>query len=736
MIDDQNNPCCKVLIPPQSLQMSPDEEENMVQYAINRSNYWRQEMGWTPGSGMSFERESWLWKRHVATRMYEGDFSHRMIPGNIFARVNLTLNMVLQFIEQHKSRMCDDLLGSEKFFGVVPEGPEDQHPVLQDVEHVLHDSSMRLGLQDKFKRAVLNAMIRGEAVPKLTRKVERKVEQRKVRLVMSEGMPARDSRGGLITSLDRWEVLPENPAMKFMVRDPRVMMSAAVPPLLGPEVEMPVTVAQTTGCDFAFPHWSDLIIPPLAQSLDSAELLGHCFMMAVPDLFDTLPEMITQTSQGKAYLDEVKGSGATDNPTEQQKAVAARGEKNDATQDEHERAFRQRRYTELYFRYDVRGNGRYEHMAMLIDHEAQWPIYYGLASEILTWTDRHHPFEEPFRINPLEDRWYGRGYYEQYGDKSLFVDKCWCRIELELQRSGNLLIENRQASLNGQAGKPIMFRTTETIQTSGQARPEDVISVVKVQAQVVEIEKSMETMLQKMQSEAGVTSPGDAVSTGMDAANTLGGMQILEQQKSTNLREREAELLSGMNAALKGVAQIEFHGELELQKIAKLLDSKKMPGQPLPQIMAPQKGAGVPGSGFPVPGGQEGPPPAGPEQGPPPPPSPAEMEAMLTGMDRAKRLQMWAIQNSKALCNVIKIFVTRSRQAKLYEQCTKIIQVIDKWLSYPPQVRPNLYDTYADMLRALDVANPDVLLGPKNPPMLPAGPPVMAGAPAELNQAA
>lgn len=722
----------RALVPSKSVKLDRQAEDEMVTFVMSRLDTHRNQMGWTNDGG--YTKDSWAYKRHIATRMFEGDFSHRAVPGTLFGRINLTLNMAAQFIEQHKSRITGDLLSSEHFFGVGPEGSEDANPVLKDVEHVMHDAASRLGLQDKLKLAVGNALIRGEAVPKMTRVVRREqvTKCERVLIFTGDGSPQLDSRGGFIVESDKWVPVPDNAARKMLARDNDIQLPIDAGLYYSQQpFHLPVTVSMHSGCDFEFPHWSDLVIPVTAVSLDASELLAHCFMRAVPDLMDTLPPDAALTPQGIEYLKEVRGTGTTGeaNITEQARAQAHRGESVDRTDADDERGYRERRYDEIYFRYDWRKNGRYEHLVILIDRDAQWPIYYGQAAEIMPWTTKHHPFREPIRICPYEDRWYGRGYYERYGDAALFVDKCWCRMEAELQKSGNILIYNRQATEQGRAGKPITFRTTECLEMSGgNSDPEQVLHVVKVQAMTAEIENSMDTMLQKMQSDTGVTGPGDPQSDPMNLSKTLGEAQLADQNKSVVMREREGELLPGINSSLVGIAEIEFF-QPDLMALTKLLEKKQTSAAPLPQISAaPKPGASGPAPGLPAPAvgdgaqGSAAAPPAAGQPPPvplPPPPPPPDM--------RAEILIQWAKENSGELSKVIKLYVTRSRQAQLFDNSSRVIQVIDKWLMYPPEVRPNLWDTFCNMLRALEVQNPEQLLGPKNPPMPMPAPPV-AGA--------
>ena len=708
--EESSDAAPKVLYPPQSLQLTGEEEQEMVLYAIQRMRFWRQEMGWATGGLVGYEKNSWLWKRNSYTRMFESDFSHRAVPGSLFAKVNLSLGKIAMFIEQHKSRIVDDMLAGEKFFGISPEGPEDAGEILEDVERVLQSAATSQDLLERCKIAVKTALIRGECVPKIVRKISRTRVQQKVRVLMGTDGAQRDSRGELITSVDRWQADPNNPAVQYLVRDPRVTLPANVRTaamLSDAEIELPAIIAQTVGADFAFPHWADLVIPPTATSIDAAELKAHLFSLPYMDMVDTIPASIRDTPAVLAYLQAVQDSGQSEQGTEVQRAIKGRGEKTDVQADADQKAYKERTYAEIYFKYDVRGNGRYEDMALCVDLDLNYPIYYGPASQILTWTTRTHPFGEPTRIFPLEDRWYGQGYFEKYADKNLFVDKCWCRLELELQRSGNLLIENRQASLNAKAGKPIQFRTMETIQTASGFRPEDVVSVVTVPAQTMEIETALQNMEQKMEMEVGLSNPADATQ-GSVGADTLGAIQIMDAQKSTSLRERQGELGKGMNAAIVAFAEAELHGALDLPRIANLLEAQTIQARALPQVVDAQA--------MPPPEMQ------------PTPPMP-ELEPMpepLTGLQRAQAIQEWAKSNAKKLKNVIRVYVSNaSSPTQRIQRSNEVLRIFKDWLSLPPEVRGNAWDTYAGLLRDLGEKNPEKLLGSRNAEPVA---PVMAGA--------
>ena len=166
---------------------------------------------------------------------------------------------------------------------------------------------------------------------------------------------------------------------------------------------------------------------------------------------------------------------------------------------------------------------------------------------------------------------------------------------------------------------------------------------------------------------------------------------------------------------------------MDLTRIAALLDAKSEEGAPLPQVL-PAKAMPPP---MPAAGAEMAAPGPVPAQELPPPPVEA---AMMTGMQRAERMQAWAVKNSKGLHNVLKVYVSNaSSPTQRIQQSNEVIRIVDKWLAYDPAVRPNLWDTFANLLRDLGQKNPEKLLGPKNPPPMPT-PPVIGPGPDAPNQ--
>lgn len=709
----------RVLLPSNTMRLDRRTEDKVVAFVKERVSAHREAAGWDAGG--IWRRGSWGWKRLIASRMFEQDFEHRKAERSLYAASNMSLNMPLQFVEQHKSRIVRNLLKNDTFFGIIPEGPEDQSDVLRDVERWLHSRGRKARLCNEFRSALTGILVRGEAVAKTTLRVKQETEDLRVRPLMSNGMPFVDPvTGRSLTDRDeaQWEPDPGNPARVRHRSLPHLSLPAGVPREYGEEHITAVVLRSCRGAHVSFPHWGDLVIPVNATHLDNAELIAHRYQMAACDMMDQLEDARLNQVAKKAYLESVRGRGVEgddDAASERSQPNKRQGEDETAIPEPSgDLSYRERMYVEAYLRMDWRGTGRYERVAILFDWQDMWPIYYGPVAEMMPWTDAPHPFTVS-RVFPVEERWYGRGYFEHYHDEADFADLCWNRAELELRTSGRKIVENKDKHLAGRAGLPLNLRSPETLQVEGSTLPEEVLKVVEVPPRAEPILGTMDIILQKLQSRAGVIGPGDPQSEALNNSNTLGEAEIAEGNKSVSIEERESEITDGLNAVLKQFAEIELDERtMDHAALRRLMETTAPPGTtPLPQV--------IPQQAQPSAASAE-------DTGPRPAVASVEIpqaEAIEPpGADeRVEAVMEWVRRASDDLGDVIKIHISASRDAQALPRARAKLDTLDRWMALPPAVRRAQRTVYADILRALDEPNPDALLGHDSPEEMPPPPP-------------
>lgn len=704
----------KVLVQ-SSLRLSPEREQAMVAFCLDSLSAIKRERG-HEGPGQ-YQRGSWMWKRAIATARFNNDFRDREQDPttNVFRTRNLTWNQAKIFVNQNKARMSRDYTG--RWFAVTPEGVEDGHPALKPAERYFQMRASDQRLDEMIVNDGIRAtLIRGESVYRAIPNRTTRRERQKVRVMLDgERSPVKDSRGEIVTELDQWLVLPDDPTREFLLRDPKVIRQVASTPypLSDSAHELLVMVENPSGCDLSFPFWGDFFASIYAKSLDAAEVKGHAFEMKVDDLFDTLPNHML-TSQAELYYEQYHQGGSNVPKTEHLQPRLIKGEQQEGPQVVNDPgALGRNHYAEFWFRWDAYGKRRRENLMMLLDVENNWPIWYGPASEVLKDTHRHHPYG-CLRTRPVEGRWWGTGHYEEHMDLCEEVDADLCRLSIEKAKSGNLLFEDPTKTEEGKAGIPLSFRGPSTFRlTGGSTAASEVLQVVKVQAQTAEIVSCLEQNMQALTSRGGMLTPGEAEASNLDAAQTLGGLQILDKTKTIANDDLEDEITKGIDDLLEVWTEYEVRNP-DVQQLFELLAGALVEEEPA-QVEALE------------------------------PPEPGEVPEAIEPPKKQSTavLEMLASLKGRKARTALKVVRTKSRSTQIIATQQNVKVLLDEYSKLPAPLRKAQRDSYLSMLQALDHSDPVTALDKIDaamaemeaaaPPMGPDGqplpPPDLAGSP-------
>lgn len=680
-----------------SLVFTPELESKTVSDLLQRLDYERRRMGWD-GPGM-YKPNSWLWQRWIASRMYEGDFNHRATSQGVYSVSNRSLNVPKDYIDIHYFRASQDLLGGESCLKVMPEGPEDQSPAVKLYERYLERKIKINGIQSLLERELKGVFIRGEMIYKATDRVVTVKEKRDVRIVMNPGnVPARDSKGGIITELDQWGLNPLDPGKQILLRDPTVTMAADVEPFLSPNTQsVLVDVNPSSGCQFDVPYWADVVLPITGPNVRYSDFSAHIYELALDDLADMLPENLRTPAFDEYYKQKIDGP-VNSTRTDEVTAILKRGEDKDTEAPENQ-AFRPIRIAEIWARVETTGpdtpptQRRREDICLLVDMDLQWPISYEYRRVAIPWAkDRRNPFDA-IRINPIDKRWFGMGYYEELKDTSDYADKNYNRIEVDMMTSGNQNFRDKNATEEGKAGRPVQFRSLAVNTLVSGKTMAEAFGTVTIPSQAAEIQGVLDREMQRMQASKGIITPAEAGQTGFAAADTLGGMQILEKTSDVQLKQRERELIEGLTKALGDFAEIEaayFDLNLAEKLFAPL--SEQQQAETLQQI--------------------EGTPPVG-----VPPP---EIELPPNNVAILTEWLAEAVKVPGEIRNRVTVSVAPKNSSAVIEESNQITETIGKWyefgMTYGPQAQEAVRDAFVAILQQLGVQNPEKLLKITPPP--------------------
>lgn len=550
-------------------------ETRMVEYFYNLAQKIHLDLGYAGAPGC-YTFDSWLWKRLAWMNRYHNDFSDRLhLPperdGVLFRMCNKSLNMCKQFVGGYHAALTSSLDGTA-FIEVRSEGGEDENPALPLLQRYLRAKAERLMLGRLLKNeSVLMCLNIGQSVCQVVQKRELRTEPRQVRCVRDLNqlgdVPLKDSAGRMVTELDEWILNPANPRQSILKRDPRVFVEypEGTPPHAPTEMTKRTytvdhVIKDHKGAVIEFIHPGDFLFQVNKPSLDASDLVGHFTMMAVDDLFDCF-DRSRMTESGKAFEAKYSTAGQVGNqgdPTNQQAPQANMGESPDSNNVVIDPgALAQRKFLFLYSRYDWNADNRRERVFCVIDWETRQPVAYDPTSLVLESDVRVHPYFMPV-IGKVNFRAYGEGLYEQHDDLSQHVDACWCRIHVEQQSSGKITAFDPNALEQTWAGGSLKLRGPTLWRKRNPTQSiNEIIDVKVVPAETTELRENMSQGMQTMTSRSGGMTVDQAESSGLPAANTLGGLQLLERQRGRAQNSTAQDLRDGHQDLLRVWAQVE-----------------------------------------------------------------------------------------------------------------------------------------------------------------------------------
>jgi len=132
-------------------------------------------------------------------------------------------------------------------------------------------------------------------------------------------------------------------------------------------------------------------------------------------------------------------------------------------------------------------------------------------------------------MEPIPSRWYGTGFYELFSDRHKFCDLFLNRVNVAASLSGNIKIENPNATEEGLAGEPIEFGTDKTYRLRDGYTAEDVFKAIPIPNDSAPSKAMLDTMLQTTQLEAGIVSAGDSALSSMPSSGLATGIRSMDR---------------------------------------------------------------------------------------------------------------------------------------------------------------------------------------------------------------
>ncbi len=482
---------------------------------------------------------SWLERRNEAMRQYGSDFSTRVEAGTIYEFSNLSMNLPKRYCDITCARAFDELLGSEQLLGVTQEGAEDSKEEASAIERFGSHKLKEVRIKEVLREATLGACIRGESVVKTTwekqylryRKTCHVLTDEVGRFVFaSDGNPVTNTDPMFegedgVTRLSRDEKIriPENPTYKETVAEFRRVVKS--------------------GLDVVCLDHRDFVCNTAEKDIHEADFCAHVFDWPSDKVRGVLAGVL-DTENAKLFLQKL-GRGNVSHIT-----GGAWASQPDDLKGEQERdmdAIPLHQFAECYIRCCVSEDGGTDEIMVVVDVDNKQALFYDYLGNVSPTGKR--PFQV-VRVNPVPGRWYGTGFYEKFQDRHKFVDLFFNRVNFRSSLSGNIRIENPEATEEGMAGEEIEFGTNKTYKLRPGFKIKDVFQVIQVPNDATESKDMLNLLLQTTQLEAGMVSAGDAGIGSLPSAGLATGIKSLDRVANIVLKSIFFDLVQGFERIL------------------------------------------------------------------------------------------------------------------------------------------------------------------------------------------
>lgn len=555
------------------LKLTREQENRLLQCAINRRQTCLTEMGWissiTAPSRSSQPYDGWLDIRHIAWSSYGNDFSYRQNTakfGALFRLFNSSVNVPKRAVRMFKARAADAILNTDPWIGMKAEGEEDEDPAVKFAARFLTRKFSDNGVKDALREATEQAAVSGESVVKICRK-RPKSGPSHGRIWIAGGGQAMDAvsgasaqvpesevtdtSGGRVTEHDTWEPDADIPGVERLKRDPQTKkpqdahLSDAAVPLHQKHSfgELDVTVIP----------YQDFICSPNAASLQDADYREHSLQWEEGLLRSFIAGYPTNPDADE-WLRFVH-QGDTKNKVESQRPKVSNGR---WWNEDPGGIIPKGLYGESWMRFDLNDDG--EHIievCLLWDVKNEFPIGYDYAEEVSGIPD-----ELPFkviRIIPEKNRWYGVGFYELLSNEHEFIDRQWNRIDSRSSTSGVFKWHVEDSIVEVERNIPLEFNSPRvyTIRKDVES-PDKALGFTELPKMDDNIWQMLTQCTQNAQTMSGTMQPSDSANSDLNQSNTLGEQELLNQEADVINGDIIQDLLSGITEVIRRGAWVVF----------------------------------------------------------------------------------------------------------------------------------------------------------------------------------
>ena len=548
------------------LRLDWETENDLMRYCIQMRGNIRTEMGYNNQVAYSMGRglysygtnhgqssvSGWALKRREAHLQYENDFTHRLNTkrfSSIFKLFNESLNVPKRAVNIFTARTCENLLNTDPFLSLTPEGTEDDADAIKSAEKLFHaeitTSKTRAHLRDAIRQAALS-----EAVVKTTLvydQEEPEIGDFSVLLQYPDGPAVRDSHNGYVFNGDDQVIdHPEILGVRTILRDTNVEIPETAVWSAPRKLTKPGKI--TTRLEQQPIGWENFYCSLLESDIHSAPVIFHEFDEDLDNLMRrTRGQQLTKPA--REWLEEVAKTHQNDTKSEGKQPQYHRGERPlelGGTVKIH--------VCEMWLRYDVLKTGYSQEIcvtwAVGYGGTEMIPIFYELMKDCSPTQKR--PFRV-IRVIPVRDRWYGFGFYDLLSNDHAFVDDSWTRIRARSSASGRF-DWMRKGSWEGlEFGQPASLSSGRVnyLKENVEGPASEHAGSIAFPEMDQNIWKMLEMSISNARAMSGTVMPSDVQEGGSPAGNTATGMNALMNESELMANDATQDTMEGLLDVLR-----------------------------------------------------------------------------------------------------------------------------------------------------------------------------------------
>jgi len=547
---------------PTSLELTREQEDAMVQYALEYVDRLEGEMGreivpLATNAVPTPDRNTFLGRREKWTMRYYNHVEDRaLVDGGLYSVSNITATLSQRITMQMVARANNFFFGTAPWFACNFVGVEDR-ALAERIDRHSKWKFDQIGLQHVMEQANEFAFVRGESVVKTTWLTKDRIYKKRGQVLHTKDeagkdVPVLDAFGNFIFApiagrtlwTPQYEPAPVSPEQVASGQpiEP-VMMPTGKEVLrrdgvtLKPQVEVwvdgnwPMRNRVSEGPDAKLVYFKDFLCPLSAADIHDAELIAHLYDLPVMTLIQMFQrDDLAQMGAGKSFAELKKAVEAIRNLTGQGsdfKAGAGQprtdhGEQDNSGSPENPLC----ETAEVYMTYDADGDGIAEEIMLVLDRKNRFPLFYDYTDNVCVKGRR--PFEV-IRAKAVDGRWYGMGAMEYFEPEQEFIDLCVNRRNFRMSQAGRVTFWNPAVTMEGQANPNLKLNNGKTYRLREGYKAEDALSYVVLPEEGADLMELLNFFMQMMQLKSGVVNGGDQEQSGLPTSDTATGIRNVEK---------------------------------------------------------------------------------------------------------------------------------------------------------------------------------------------------------------